>query len=120
MNARRLLDHLMESIDPEPEPEFLPPEEVEQIVADLVAKGKLELLHGDPGGDREYSAKIDDPFREATLVVHVRSKPETFRYEGVPYYLETEAFQDKNHYSPVGRDLEDVQLDDLETWIDES
>jgi hypothetical protein len=50
--------------------------------------------------------------------VHDPNRPDTF--EGVPYALVTQRYADKNHYSPSGRDeWEDVQLEDLEAWIDE-
>lgn len=118
--ARHLVDKLLEGVDPEPEHGYLPQEEVERIVADLVAKGKLQLMGTDPEtGAREYDCATEDPFLSATLTVHDPARPDTFELEGVPYALRTERFQDKDHDSPVGGEWEDVRLEDLGAWIDE-
>ena len=83
----------------------------------LVANGTLSFSSAYDNGSLCFHVPSKDESRTATYLTWHPENQETWTYEGLRFYVETEFYHDRKQYSMAGSELE-ADLDTIEQLID--
>ncbi len=92
--------------------------EMPDEVREYITAGTLVFLTKRDNGTLEFMCPHhQDTYNDVTLIWHPKD-PATFDLSETPFYVKTEHYHDRAHYSPCGDEIEGFDGDDDLTSVD--